>query len=312
MTAARRVGLGHLLVLYVVWGSTYAAIRVAVAPGGFAPMWMGALRMAVAGGALLGFAWLRGHRLRLDTQALLSLAAGGFMIWSAGNGLVMVAETEVPSSVAALVAATTPGWVALLDAVIDKRLPSPRTWLAISVGMLGVLALESDPTVAGVRSGPLAALLFSAFCFAAGTIAHKRLAVEVPVSVRAGWEQLLATLGFVTLALARDEPIAMPSAAAWLAFSYLVLMGSVVAFTSFVVATKLLPTSIVSTHAFVNPIVAVALGWLLLGEPITLGTAVSGALIVISVILVMQAPSPADERVVRAPLAEAAVVQRDV
>lgn len=291
MSTNRRRGLTHLAILFVVWGTTYLAIRVAVAPGGFAPMWMGALRVALAGASLLAFAHWRGRSLRLPQSEWATLALGGLLIWSAGNGLVMVAEMEVTSSVAALVAATTPGWVVLFEAVIDHRWPTRSTWLAIAAGSLGVLVLQSDPTASGLRAGPLASLLFAAMCFAAGMVAHKRLPVRAPVSVRAGYELLLATAGFITLALARDEPISAPSADAWIAFVYLVVFGSVIGFTSFIRATELLPTSLVSTHAFVNPIVAVLLGWLLLDESITWRTGVSAALIVAAVIWLLRAPA---------------------
>jgi drug/metabolite transporter (DMT)-like permease len=287
MNDLRREGLLHLTVIYLVWGSTYLAIRVAVGEGGFTPMWMGALRTFVAGAALLAYARLRGEVLTITADQAMALAVRGLLIWSAGNGLVLVAETELPSSVAALVAGTTPVWVAVFAAAIERRLPTGWTMIALAAGLAGVVALAGDPALANVPARPLVAMVFAAMCSAAGAVAHARLPVRAPTPVVAGYEHLFATGGFVTLALARGEVPTMPSGGAWLAFGYLVVFGSIVAFTSFVRASSLLPAEVVSTHAYVNPLVAVVLGWLFLGEGVSARTAVAGVAVLVGVVGVL-------------------------
>jgi drug/metabolite transporter (DMT)-like permease len=261
-----------LLVVYIVWGSTFLAIRVAVRPGsGFPPFWMGTSRVLTGGALLLGWAALRGERLRPTGRELAVLAASGILIWFGGNGLVTWAETTADSGFAALVFGAVPLWVALLEAFIDRRPPPVRLVLSVVLGLLG-LALLSRPVFSeGRHADPasLAALLLASVSWAGGTVLQRRRPVEVVPQVSAGYQQLFGGVAYAAAAILTREAAPHPSGEAMAAWSYLVLVGSVVAFTSYVAALQLLPTRIVVTHAYVNPVIALALGALVLAEPIT-------------------------------------------
>lgn len=127
-------GLAHLGVVYVVWSSTYLAIRVAVGPGGgFPPFSLGALRCLAAAPLLLFWAWTRGARIRVAPRELVVLAISGTLLWATGNGLVVLAEQRIESALAALILSSTPIWVALLEAIIGRRWPAPLGVLALVV-----------------------------------------------------------------------------------------------------------------------------------------------------------------------------------
>ena len=265
-------GLLHLLVVYLVWGSTFLAIRVAVRPGsGFPPFWMGTWRVLLGGALLLAWAGLRRKRLRLTWGELGVLAASGALIWFGGNGLVTWAETRADSGFAALVFGSVPLWVALIEAGLERRPPSASLLISTMVGLVG-LALLSVPVLVRRQPGEAAsilALFVAAISWAAGTVLQRRRAVAVAPQVSAGYQQLAGGAAYAVAAMLSREPWPQPTSEALGAWGYLVVFGSVVAFTSYVAAVQLLPTRIVVTHAYVNPLIAVALGAVVLGEPVT-------------------------------------------
>ena len=138
-----RVGLLHLLVVYVVWGSTYLGIRVAVRDGsGFPPFAMAFLRVAAASVILLGLARLRGERVRLTRREAALLAVSGPLLWVGGNGLVSWAEMRASSGLAALLVAAMPIWAALIEMVLDRRMPNWKAAVSIAIGFAGVGVLS--------------------------------------------------------------------------------------------------------------------------------------------------------------------------
>jgi len=291
-------GLLHLLVIYVVWGSTYLAIRVAVREGsGFPPFTVGALRTLIGGAVLLGWAALRRQRVRPTRPELVVLILSGLLLWLGGNGLVTWAETRAESGYAALIIATIPIWVALMDAIVDRRLPPPLLIVSLAVGLAGIGVL-SAPHLAGGDArdvAALAALLLAPFSWALGTVLQRRRPVGVVPQVSAAYQQLFGSIGFFLVAWLLREPTPAPTNEALLAWSYLVVLGSVVAFSSYVAALHLLPTRIVATYAYVNPVIAVLLGALILGEAITAATLAGMALVLLGVAGVFRAtyrPAP--------------------
>src|SRR3972149_3359587 len=143
-------GMLHLLVIYVIWGSTYLAIRVAVREGsGFPPFTMGALRTLIGGSILLGLAALRRPRLRPTSSEIRVLVASGMLLWVGGNGLVTWAETRAESGYAALIIATIPIWGALMDALIDRRSPPPLLIFSLLIGLAGIGVLSAPHLVGG-------------------------------------------------------------------------------------------------------------------------------------------------------------------
>jgi len=280
--SARRAGLVHLSIVYIVWGSTYLAIRLAVRPeGGFPPFALGSLRLLLAGAILLGWAALRGQRVGLTRREVATLAVAGVLMWPLANGLVNWAERRADSSYAALLLGSLPIWTAVIESVLDRRRPTPRLALSLAVGFGGLVLLVAPglATVGAADAGAIVALLVAPIMWALGSVLQTRRPVSVGPIVSAGYLHLFGAAGFLVLFLGLGEALPRPSMAAWGAFAYLVLAGSVGAFTSFVRVLRLLPTSVVMTYAYVNPVVAVLLGALLLKERITLVDAGGMALV---------------------------------
>ena len=284
-------GLFYLFVVYIVWGSTYLAIRVAVREGaGFPPFTMGSLRMLVAGVLLLLWAASSRRRIRLSRREFAVLAGSGLLLWLGGNGLVMWAEQRAVSNLAAPIVGSTPIWVALIEAILDRKAPSLRLVASLLVGFSGIVVLSAPLLTSGVRADVLSvvALSLAAFSWGCGTILQSRNPVALSPRVSSGYQQLFAGLGFTVVAFVLREPRPTPIPEAWWAWGYLVVFGSVLAFTSFVQTLRLLPISIAMTYAYVNPVIAVILGWLILREPITIWTVSGAALVLLGVAGVFQ------------------------
>lgn len=275
-------GLLHLLVVYFVWGSTYLAIKVGVREGsGFPPFMMGASRLLVAGCILLLAAALLKQCLRITRQEFCILLLSAVFLWVGGNGLVMWAEQHADSGYAALLVATTPMWVAVIEAIIDHKLPSWLLTGSLLIGFAGISLLSvpvlAECTVADAWS--IGALILAPLSWAIGSVWQRRNQVSLGPVASSGYQQLIGGFGFMVLAFIYGEPLPNPTAEAWLAWGYLLIFGSL-AFTSYILALRLLPTSIVMTYAYVNPVVAVFLGWLILQEDVS-GWTISGTALVL-------------------------------
>ncbi|MGB2954378.1 MAG: EamA family transporter [Anaerolineales bacterium] len=279
-------GLINLFIVYLIWGSTYLAIRIGIRSGaGFEPFWFGGMRVFTAGIILLGWGLIRGKEIRPSKKDLLILMGSGFLLWIGGNGLVVWAEQQVNSGIAALVVATIPIWVAFLDSILDSRIPTLPVILSLIVGFLGIFILSLPVLTSGIRADLLSilALLLASFSWSAGLVLQTRHPVALSRGVSSGYQQLFGGIFFAVIALIVREPLPTPTTQAWLAWGYLVIFGSVIAFTSFVTALQILPTRLVTTYSYVNPVIAVLLGWLILSEPITSWTIAGGVLVLIGV-----------------------------
>jgi drug/metabolite transporter (DMT)-like permease len=279
-------GLFHLIVIYIVWGSTYLAIRIAVKEGaGFPPFTMAGTRVICAAAILLLWARLAGARIRITRKEATILIAAGVLLWLGGNGLVAWAEQRADSGYAALLVGTMPLSVAIMESLIDRRKPTFRLIGALLVGLAGLAVLNGPLLMEGAIEDLYAAIaLISATIFwGYGSIMQRRNPVKVSSEVHSGYQQLFGGMALLIAALLAREPVPTPTPQAWGAWSYLILFGSVFAFTSFVRALRLLPTNIVMTYAYVNPVVAVFLGWLILREPVTWWTLGGTVLIVLGV-----------------------------
>jgi drug/metabolite transporter (DMT)-like permease len=276
--------VGYLLVVYVVWGSTYLAIRVAVREGaGFPPFTMAAMRTLLAAAVLLGAGRLLGQRLRLSQREAVVLAASGLLLWLGGNGLVVWAEQHADSGYAAVVVGSTPIWVATIEGLLDRQPPSWLLVVSLGLGLAGVAVLSGLSRTAQVDLSALAALLGAALTWSAGTVLQRRRPVEVAAAVSSGYQLLFGGLGFAGLVLLTGEPRPQPTPEAWLAWLYLVVFGSLIAFTAYVLVLRKLPGSIAMTYSYVNPVIAVLLGALLLAEPVTLATLLGVGLVLLGV-----------------------------
>lgn len=279
-----RPGLAHLAVVYVVWGSTYLAIRVAVREdAGFPPFAMAFMRVLLASGILLTWARMRGERLRLTRSELILLAGSGGLLWLGGNGLVNVAEQRVSSGLAALLVASMPIWTELITMVVDRRVPTWRTVGSVLIGFAGVAVLSWPVLRAGTRADVLGvvACLMAPFFWSLGSIWLQRRKPDLTIRTISGYQQLLGGVSLLAASLIAREPLPQPTGEAWLAFGYLVLFGSVIAFTSYMATIRMLPYRVVVTYTYANPVIAVALGWLVLREAVT-GWTIAGAVLVVA------------------------------
>jgi len=286
-----RPGLLNLSVVYVVWGSTYLAIRVAVRDGaGFPPFTLAFLRVLTASAVLLGWARLSGERIRLSRREIVLMAATGSLLWLGGNALVNLGERRASSGLAALLVAAMPIWAELIAIVVDRRLPRWKSAGSVLIGFAGVgllcLPVLRDGTRSDVLS--LAALLIAPLFWAIGSVWLQRSRPDLGVRAISGWQQLLAAGSLLVMALVTREPLPAPSGEAWLAFLYLVVFGSVIAFTAYMATIRVLPYRVVATYAYVNPVIAVFLGWLILDEAITAWTLTGAALVVAGVMGIFQ------------------------
>lgn len=279
-----RRGLAHLSIVYLVWGSTYLAIRVAVRDGaGFPPFTMALMRVIVASAILLTWAKLRGERIRLTRSELGLLLGSGLMLWVGGNGLVSWAEMRVSSGLAALLVAAMPIWGECVNCIVDRRWPGWSMAGSIVLGFVGVGVLSwpvlSQGTTADILS--VIALLLAPLCWATGSIWLQRRKLDLSDRSMSGWQQLLGGAGLLLFVLLRREPLPTPTGEAWMAWGYLVVMSSVICFTSYLTTLRLLPYQVVMTYAYVNPVIAVFLGWLVLSEDVSWYT-ITGAAFVVS------------------------------
>lgn len=266
------MGFANLAVVYVVWGSTYLAIRLAVREGaGFPPFALGAIRVLIAGGFLLGWAGLRRMRVRLTRSEWITLAISGLLMWPGANGLVNWAEQRADSSYAALLVGSLPIWTAVIEAILDRRRPAWRLVLSLLVGFagLGLLTAPRFTQAGGADLLTICALLAAPITWAIGSILQLRRPVRVRPLVSAAYLHLFGGIGFVALFFLAREPLPAPSPEAWGALGYLIVAGSILAFTSFIRTLYLLPIGVAMTYAYVNPAIAVILGWMILREPIT-------------------------------------------
>ncbi len=289
MSEARRLsgtGLLALLVVYLVWGSTYLAIRYAVREGsGFPPFTMAASRALLGGSILLFIGLLLRHRARLSRTEWGWLSLSAVLMWNGGNGLVTWAEQHAHSGYAALVVGTTPMFSALVESAFNRRRPSLGLVLSLLVGFAGLFLLTWPVLHHRTRGDGWAtlALVAAPFCWSLGSTIQQRHPLNLPVVVSAGWQQVVGALGFVVLIALTGEPRPHPTPEAWWAWGYLILFGSVISFTAYVVALRRLPMPVVMTYGYVNPVIAVLLGWFFLHEEVTLTTACGMLLILAGV-----------------------------
>ena len=291
---ARRSGstLGLWLAMatiYVVWGSTYLGIRIMVET---VPALLGAgARFTLAGSLFLAFLLVRGGpaRLRAGRRELGAAALVGFLLVFGGNGLVTVAEQTVPSALAALIIASVPLWVVVFR-LVDRDRPGAPTLVGVVIGFGGVaLLLRPGGGTDEVAAWGLALMVVAAASWAAGSYYSGRLPLPADALLATTLQMLVAGVFMIVLGLAvgeRVEPEAITPRSA-LAFTYLVVAGSLLAFTAYVWLLRNAPISLVATYAYVNPVVAIFLGWLVLSEEITPTMLAGAAVVVASVALVV-------------------------
>lgn len=279
-------------VVYVVWGSTYLGIRIVVLAGLPPLLSMGA-RFLLAAALLAAVLAVRGgvRRLRVTPAELASSAVVGVLLLLGGNGLVAVAEQEVPSALAALLVATTPLWLVLMRSALGDW-PRALTWVGTVLGFLGVVVLARPGGHEGdVSWGGTLLIVLATSLWAVGSLASGRLRMPADPFVATVWQMAAGGAAQVVAGTAVGEWSGLDLSAVErdgvLAWVYLVVFGSLVAYTAYYWLLRNAPISLVSTYAYVNPVVAVLLGWLILAEPVTAVVLVGGGLAVLGVLLVV-------------------------
>jgi drug/metabolite transporter (DMT)-like permease len=293
-----------LITVYIAWGSTYVAIRVMdeTVP----PLIGGGIRFVCAGLAMYAFiGWRRRGAPRVSVRELGSVALVGILLLVGGNGLVTVAERHVPAGLASLVIASVPLWLLLLRWLSRER-PARATLAGVGVGFVGValLVFRGGPDQ-GVSIPHLLIVLGAAASWALGSWASSRLPMPGDVGTSTAIEMLVAGVVLALLGpLVGEHWSTVATHASFkslAAIAYLAVVGSVVAFTAYVWLLQHARISRVATYAYVNPVVAVGLGAMLLGERITLTTVIGGAVIIASVAIVIRAEPHPDDDVVAEP-----------
>ena len=279
-------GLAHLLIVYVVWGSTYLAIRIAVREGsGFPPFYMAGTRIIIASCILFLLCKVRGKSLKPTQRDWYVFAASGVLLWFGGNGLVSWAEMRAASGYAAILVGSQPLYTMFLESVIDRRRPTWRMIAALVVGLTGIVVLNYQVLQNPTRDqiAPAIALCCAVILWGTGMVLQKRKPVSLSGEANSAYQLLFGSLALLLAAVITREPKPAPTTEALLAWAYLIVFGSVIAFTSFVKALQMLPMSIVITYGYVNPVIAVLLGAIFISEPITRYTVAGSALTLLGV-----------------------------
>ena len=276
--------------VYVVWGSTYLAIRIAVVH--WPPLWLASVRFAIAGGGLYAVLRLRGMPAPGWRAWLAAAVLGGLML-GGGNGTVCWAEQWVPSGETALILSAGPLWTVVLPWVFRKaRAPRPMVALGVVIGLAGVAVLIGSHGAGGGAGGR--ALLFgrlsllgASLSWVTGSLIQHRLPLPKSAALATAMQMVAAAplLGLAAVAhgdLARFHFAAI-TPGAWAALAYLVVFGSLAGFGSYVYVLVHAGPTRASTGAFVNPLIAVVLGAALAGEPMGARTAIAAAMIIAAV-----------------------------
>lgn len=302
-TSPPRIGPSPVLVIaafaavYLIWGSTYLGIRLAIDT--IPPLLMAGSRFLIAGLFLYGVMRLRGAP-RPGGRQWGHAAVIGALLLLVGNGGVTWAQQMVPSSIAALMVAAVPLWMNGLEWLLPGgKLPPAAVFGGLALGFTGVALIVLGKDAHGHAAAPLAGtamLVFTAMCWAAGSLYARRAPktssalLNVAMQMICGGTQMLA-VGFA-LGEGPQFQWARVTATSAIAFLYLTVIGSLVAFSAYVWLLQVSTPARVSTYAYVNPFIAVLLGWAVLGETLPPSVLLAGALIIGAVVLIITAANP--------------------
>jgi drug/metabolite transporter (DMT)-like permease len=274
-----------LWAVYIIWGSTYLAIAVAVET--IPPMLAVSTRFIVAGTIMALVVKARGGTMRISRRAFLSCVFIGALLPGA-NAVLFYAEQDVPTGLTSLLIASVPLWVVVLRLLWHERMPTAAL-ASVGVGFAGVAILlqpEGNATVVGVGLCVLSAVMW-----AAGSFASSRLTMPSNPFAATSWEMLAGGFMMLPVGLTQAGSVS-PSTSSLLAWLYLVTIGSVVGYTAYTWLLANAPLGLVSTYAYVNPVVAILLGVLFRNEQITIRIAIGAAIVVSSVAVVVRQESP--------------------
>ena len=285
--------------IYIIWGTTYLGIRIAVET--MPPFLMAGTRFIISGALLFVILRLRGAPMPKRLHWRSAVIIGAFLLVG-GNGLVTWAEQQVPSSTASLVVATVPLWIALFDWLIFRGVrPGRQVTAGLILGLVGIVLLIGPAQVLGTAGFSLfflLVLLLAPILWGFGSLYSRGAPLPEDTFMSTAMEMLgggvLLLLAGLLTGEAGSLDIAAISARSLAAFVYLTVFGSIIAFTAYIWLLKVVPATKVATYTYVNPVIAVFLGWLVLSEPITPTTITAVFIIVLAVVLItMREPKKA-------------------
>ncbi|GAA5058032.1 drug/metabolite transporter (DMT)-like permease [Thermocatellispora tengchongensis] len=289
--ADRRKGAliwGALITVYIVWGSTYLGIRIMIES--MPPLISGAMRF-LAAGLVLGLVLLlrRGPAaFRVTGKQVASAALVGVLLLTGGNGMVAVAEQHISSGLAALLVASVPLWLVIFRIAARDR-PRLLTLTGVLVGFAGVAALSLTGGTGDSSTTGIVTILLASVSWSLGSWLSGKLPMPENPFTASTIEMLVGGVTMTAIGLAAGERLIVEDVTtrSWLALAYMILVGSLIGFTSYIWLLGNAPISLVSTYAYVNPVVAVILGALIVNEQVTAQMAAAGLIIVIGVALVV-------------------------
>jgi len=296
---ARWLVVAAFAAVYVIWGSTYLAIRFALET--MPPFGMAGVRFLIAGGLLYGWMRWRGAP-RPQWIEWRSAAIVGVLLLVGGNGGVVWAELSVPSGIAALIVSSVPLFMVALDWLLGAR-PPRAVIVGLALGFTGVVLLVGPSNLSSGFSGSVPfhlpgvlALLAASLSWSIGSLYSKRSPWPKAPLVGISMQMLAGGAGLMVLALARGETLdlAALSARSLGSLAYLIFFGALIGFSAYVWLLGVVSTAKAATYAFVNPAVAVVLGWWLAGEPLTARTLIAAAVIIAGVVLITTARSASE------------------
>ena len=312
MTTTTKQAASPLMVIlafatvYIVWGSTYFFIQKAIQ--GFPPMLLGAIRFLIAGVLMLGWSWFRGEKLFVK-QDIKHIAVSGLLMLFIGTGAVIWVEQYLPSAMVAIMVSSGPLWFILLDKPKwAENFKSRLTIGGLLLGFVGVILLFSQQIISAfsIAADPvelisLGILVIGSMAWAGGSLYSKYKSTTVSVSVNTAWQMLIAGIAFIPPSLFRGELQGLQwqniPTGAWLSLAYLVSFGSIAGFSAYVWLLKVRSATQVSTHAYVNPVVAVLLGVFLANEEISF-IQIMGLVVILSSVLIISLVKYRKQRII--------------
>ncbi|MBS9478919.1 DMT family transporter [Ancylobacter radicis] len=289
---------GHLLAIYLVWSGGYLAVKICVSgPAMVSVFQLQSSRMWLASLLLSGVALIRcGLPIRPRPRDLLICAASGVLMWVAGNGLATLASKHATSSFIVMAMGAIPLWSCLLDLLIARRVPSPRVVAGLFLGLVGLFLVVS-PTLLDAHSAIIepgygvfttAIVIGAGISWSLGTIVQRPLMQRMPTEWAAAFQMLAASLVLTVLTGAEAAPLpGPPSVQQWLAFGFLIIFASVIGLTSYIRVLRAFSPAVATTFAYVNPVLGVLLGWVILGEQLAPVSLAGLAVVLASIAMVL-------------------------
>lgn len=264
--------IGALLAVYIFWGATFLGMRVAVET--IPPMIVICLRFIIVGVLMLGWAFFGEKQWRVERKEWRGLFVTGIGLFVLGNGLYAIALQYIPSSIATLIGATGAVWMILLDWYFAGKKPSLILSCGLFISLIGIAILVGKPETGGLQPIWLGTCVFASMMWTISSYGMRLMPLPSSTWVTVGWQNLFGGFGGAVIAFALGDwngfSLADASLRSWEGIAYLVLVGSLIGFTSYQWLMVNASPILASTTVLVNPVVAMFFGWLLLDEPFTI------------------------------------------